>query len=172
METNLNRVYKTIKVAVIAAFILILIFLIQQKHIFSREVVYNYDFGGQTKFIQGLYPEGRIVQLVESQQVNLEPVYFEVYAPQKYAKAKVKLRYKNAAGLGVKLGLKLDLNDWSFFMADLPSGGAEFVESEVEFDLEKAYKKNNRLKFIIASPAVNESQEKIFIDNVVVILIK
>ena len=157
-------IHKITKITLLVLFVLLLVFLSWQKS--ARSAVYMDNFSDQGKFIFGLYPAGRIVQLVETQRVIGEPVYIDVYAPLEFKKAKVNLRYLNNTGLEIKFGLKLNVNDWSFYMIKMNALPNKFIEQAFEFDLTQAERIKNKIRFIIAAPGIKNANGDLLIDNV------
>ncbi|MBI5076825.1 hypothetical protein HZB94_00370 [Candidatus Falkowbacteria bacterium] len=164
MKITFEKFFLLFKIVIIAAMALFFCFLVVKKLAIGG-VGYETEFNAPSKFIQGFYPEGRVEQLVGIQKIDNEPVYLEVYSPGKFSTAKVQLRYKNAARLPARFGVKLNGADWAFYLVDLAGASNDFVEQSFEFDLSMAERKNNKIKFMLASPLVGDSQEKIYIDK-------
>ena len=104
--------------------------------------------------------------MVETKRVMGEPVYIDVYAPLEFKKAKVNLRYLNNTGLEIKFGLKLNVNDWSFYMIKMNALPNKFIEQAFEFDLTQAERIKNKIRFIIAAPGIKNANGDLLIDNV------
>ncbi|MEK7159815.1 MAG: hypothetical protein AAB766_04940 [Patescibacteria group bacterium] len=162
----MELVYKITKTILLIGFVIILVFLFWQKFAPAGEVVYGHDLSDQGKFIFGLYPVGRIIQSSEWQKIIGEPVYFDVYSPRKFKQATVSLRYLNNTGLDAKFGLKLNVNDWSFYMIKMNGLPDKFVEQEFDFDLSSAERKNNKIRFVVAVPGIEKTNSDLLIDNV------
>jgi len=146
----------------IALFLVVLIFLSVQKLVLSD--VFECD--SDSNFVQGLYPEGRVISTIpadcnvsycnESAVVIAEPVYYDVYMPKRFDKVKMFLTYKKVEDLDVKLGVKLNVNDYAFYFHDLSVSGDGFVTEEFEFDLSQVEIVRNKVKFIVSAPGVSE----------------
>ncbi|MBU1132432.1 hypothetical protein KKC32_04275 [Patescibacteria group bacterium] len=176
MKINLDKIYNILRVITICALIAVLAFLICRKIVPENSVSYSTDFSAPAKFIYGLYPQGR-VSLVDvngeiQQKIIGDPVYFQVYSPRKFSKAKVVLKFKKPKDLSVKMGVRLATGDWAYYLKDLDESAGQFVEQEFEFDLAKARLEKNKLQFMIASPDVIFSEEKIIIGKAEFTLMK
>jgi len=169
MKINPQKIFLILKIAVVAFCVLILCFLFAQKFVFSKNLVYEIDFiekNQQNKFVRGFFPETRIEFNENNIKVNHEPIYLEVYSPRKYKQAKVKIKYQNQTDLNAQFGVKLKNNDWAFFMQTLQNTDDSFIESEFELDLANAEIINNKLKFILACPRIDQSENKIIIESI------
>lgn len=129
------------------------------------KISYSHDLSGQGKFIFGLYPVGRIVQGSDWQKIVGEPVYFDVYSPRKFTKAAVSLRYLNNTGLDAKFGLKLKVDDWSFYMIKMNALPNKFIEQTFEFDLAEAERIKNKIRFVVAVPGIEKKNGDLLIDE-------
>jgi hypothetical protein len=165
MEIRFELLYKITKWLLLTLFVALLVFLFWQKFTPAGKIVYSHDLSYQGKFVFGFYPVSRIVQSSDWQKVVGEPVYFDVYSPRQFKKATVSLRYFNNTGLEAKFGLKLNVNDWSFYMIKMNAPQDKFVEQEFEFDLSQAERKDNKIRFVIAVPGIDKANGDLLIDN-------
>ena len=148
------------------------VFLIIQKIVPSKEKIYSMDFEQTSDFVYGPFPEGRVELEQGILQVNYEPIYFNVYSPRKFKRAQVKITYKLPEGMDARFGVKLDVNDWGYYLEPLPNYSSEWNEVVFEYDLSHARRTKNKLQFMLAAPGVGDSEEKILIDEVEIKLIK
>jgi len=161
---NFSQLLRILKIATIAAGAALLIFLFWQKAVVGGVVTYSTMFTGDSNFIYGPYPIGRVKKLNGEIQIEDEPVYFDVYAPQQFKTANVKLTYKNESKLTAYLGVKLS-GEWNFYLVELPPS-ADFREQSIEFDVASAWRVDNVMKFILACSGLGESKKKLLIEKV------
>ena len=172
MKINLSKLLQIIKIVVTVGLLILFFFLIYQKIVPTKSLTYDYDFSGQERFVQGFYPEGRVAQYDDLQRIIFEPVYLDVYAPQKFKKAKVNLHYYRPYDVQAKFGIKLKQNDWAFFFEELPETPDGYIDYEMEFNLENAERIKNKYKFILAFQELGITNEKVLIDNIQIALEK
>jgi hypothetical protein len=176
METNLSKLEKFLRFGILALFTAFFIFLLAQKFVPAGELTYETDFQHASSFIEGPFPVGRVTKEIIRERafprILAEPVYFRVYTPQPFSKAKVTLRYRLPEGQLAKFGLKLNVGDFSFFMEDLESSNDSFVEKEMHFDLKNAWRKRNKIQLIVSVPGVESAENKLIIDKVQITFIK
>lgn len=165
-----DKAMKFVKAAIYAAMAVVLVFLFWQKIIPSGEIEYKYNFSDKPKFIFGFYPEGRIVYNYEygTQSIINEPVYLDIYSPRKFGRALVELRYKNFDNAGAQFGVKLADAEWAFYFVPLTIRGEEFIWQSFEFDLSRAERTKNKIRFALSAPSLAENGNKVEIDEIVV----
>lgn len=146
--------------------IAIFIFLTSKKIVLSSELVYQTDFQKEITFIHGPYPEGRVEQQGETVIIKHEPVYFEIYSPQKFSQAEVTIRYQKSDNISAKLGLQLSVSDWAFFMEDLPNSENNWIEKTFTYNLHSALITKNKIKFMLSAPNISQFPEGIKIDTI------
>lgn len=175
MKVDFNKIYFGVKFVVIATFVALLAFLFWQKLAAGLAngggIVYNVAPAATTKFVFGPYPEGRVEIIENAWKLKYEPIYFKVYAPRKFKKAEITLKYQNSMESDVFVGVKVKGDSpVPYYMKKLettPSfDGAGSVEQSLQFDLAGAAIEKNKLQFIIAAPGVEESKESLIIENV------
>jgi hypothetical protein len=168
MKINLDKIYNVSRVVICLAFVALLVFLFAQKIVLTDRLVYVTDFFEKSAFIEGPYPEGRIESIVIDgrllQKINHEPVYFNVYSPQKFAQVNVTLKYRSPKDLPARFGLrKADVYDFNF--QELPATNNELKAANFEFSTDEVDRAKNKLQFIISAPGISEKQEKIFVES-------
>lgn len=168
---NFSQFFRIIKIVTIITGVAALGFLFWQKAAPGGAVAYETTFNGESNFIYGPYPLGRVDRLNGILQVNDEPIYFDVYSPRQFQTAVVKLKYKNESNLPAYLGVKWP-GEWSFYLVELEPSAADWHEQEIQFDMANAWRENNVVKFMFACSDLGESKKKVLIETMEVKLIK
>ncbi len=171
-EQFMNKTLKICKLTIISFLVTVFVILVWEKVALSNSLSYEYNFSTEPSFIQGFFPEGRILQTDEWQQINSEPVYITVYTPREYKTANIKFRYYKPYDAQAKLGLKLNVNDWAFYFNELKETPDGFFDQEMEFDLAQAERINNKYKFILAINEFGWTGDKFLADNIQIEFIK
>ncbi|MBI5254782.1 hypothetical protein HY932_03335 [Candidatus Falkowbacteria bacterium] len=159
MKVDFKRIYFGVKFVVIAAFAVFVVFLFWQKGAVGAGINYNVAPTTTTKFVYGLYPEGRVEIVENAWKIKYEPVYLNVYAPRKFKKAQVTLKYKNLMESDVFVGVKVKGN------APVPYY-LKKLDKTLSFDLAGAAFEKNKLQFIIAAPGIEESKGTLIIESI------
>jgi hypothetical protein len=149
-------IFRWIKVATLGVMAIFFLFLVGQKISFGHSLIYETNFSAADRFIQGPYPEGRVASVVLDslplKRLLIEPVYFSVYSPRKFRTARVTIIYRKNQTTDFKIGVALRGGDWLFDLKKMPDfADNNFHEATVDFNLEKAARPQNKLKFIMAS---------------------
>jgi len=161
---HFDQFFRILKIVVIVAGVAALGFLFWQKAVLGGTVAYATKFNGDSSFIYGPYPIGRVETVNGVLQVKEEPIYFDVYSPQRFQTAVVKLKYKNESKLTAYLGVKLP-GEWNFFLNELEPAEADWREQEVQFDVSSAWRDDNVMKFILACSGLGESEKRLKIEK-------
>lgn len=171
----------TIKFFIILAPFIIFGYLLSKDFVLSGKLEIVHNFEKDQAMISQLIPYGRAKVENGKVQINSEPVYFDVRTPQKFSKAKIKIKIqKNSPDF--KVGVKTGEN-WNF---DFPNGrvpvatggsvkavivdeNQDWKIGEWNFDLKNAFINKYNLRFIISAPELNDSEKKIILDEIKVI---
>lgn len=170
-KINGKALILAIKISLWLTFAAVIVFLTWEKLAPSGQVTYQTDFFGRERFIQNFYPLGKVSLAEGFAIIGAEPVYLEVYSPKRFARAKAKFVYSSPS-LEAKFGVKLNVNPWGFYFEEMPATGEEYKEIILEFDLARAEIVNNKLKFALACPGVDEEGKAIMIDSLEITLSK
>lgn len=116
--SNLYRVFKWL---IILGPIIGLGYLIYLDFSPSGHLVFNYDFTQRSPAITELFPANRLTAISDlsgkqvGAAINKEPVYFDVRLPQKFARARVSLTFKDPGAKLIQLGLRtIGNSDWNY----------------------------------------------------------
>jgi hypothetical protein len=135
------------------AFWIIALFLLFLKDAgLDGAVRYKKSFSKNQFVITSLFPLGRTTVLERGQRVNEEPVYFSVYAPQKFSQARVTMIFDAPAPSGWSIGYQAGPG-FQYVLTPLPEG---VTEQEFTFNVSSAHYENNRLRFIVSNPKFSE----------------
>jgi hypothetical protein len=163
MKVDFEKFYWAIKIAVLLLFVAVLVFLTVQKIVLSGSLEYNVAFNQPNKFVYGLYPEGRVIVDAGGWKLVGEPVYFKIYAPKKFKKADVTLKYIAAKNSQLAFGVKTNVvAEVPYELQKLGAIG-KMVEQTLTFDLSNASFENNKLQFIVSAPGVEKLAEPLVI---------
>ncbi|MFH0814967.1 MAG: hypothetical protein V1902_02755 [Candidatus Falkowbacteria bacterium] len=168
MKVDFNKIYFGVKFVVIASFVVLMAFLFWQKGVVGAGISYDIAPLVGTKFVFGLYPEGRVEIVDNAWKLKYEPIYFKVYAPRKFKKAEITLKYQNSMESDVFVGVKVKGNSAvPYYMQKIEKTlPGSWVEKTLEFDLAGAAFEKNKLQFIIAAPGIEQSKGSLIIENV------
>jgi hypothetical protein len=172
MKTGKSKLFRIYTIAILVVMVVVFGCLVSKKVVRSGSVTYNWNVNNANHFIQGLYPEGRVEWNKDILEVKHEPVYFELYAPAKFNRAEITVDYLLSPGLTAQLGMKLGITAWGFYMYDLPGTNGDWKQEIIEVDLGQSELINNKLKFVIAAPGIDEEVDKFLIKNIKAKLIK
>lgn len=177
-----TRIYRTIFVLVAIGFFL---WLGTQNLVLKDEMFLEWEPGRESRFISSLYPKARVVGLVQENgeffsKIRIEPVYFFVFLPKAFNKAKVRLIYQS--NLPISIGLmyhrKFPL-DWRFNLKHLREDkieGGSWKSGQAEFDVTSDFfNSRNRIKgleFMISAPGLYQKGEDIKLKKIEILLKK
>ena len=173
---NLAKLFLIIKIALIAVAVVLLCFLLAQKFVQAPVLVYFVDLSEKESFVEGPFPIERTATVDcgfdKCKAVVFEPVYFNVYAPRKFTRAEVTIKYLLPRNLSASFGVKLNNGDYSFLLLPFNAGTGDFQQQKFEIDLKDAQYLKNKLQFIVSGPEINASHEKMQLENLEIKLIK
>lgn len=138
----------------------LLVYILSSSIITKRTLVYDIDFNNiLTKDIYGFYPEIRTVFLQDSKELEVreEPLYLKLYLPIKFDTLTIKGDLELFSE-EILLGLKEKDNSWYF----------QNIREEsfsLEYNLDNALVKNNKLELILSIPDLNNSTSTIKLYN-------
>ena len=165
---NTDKFYKVIRLIIIAAPVILFVFLFYRYLIPSGKLAVNYDFCNESPFISRLSPDGRVLPIEKEQafcqqKMVIDPVYFDVRLPQSFRQAEIFLEYKKPPEQSLMLGVRNSLDAWSWQVKDVvgyvDQSGRSYAQ--VFFDLQGAVLENKRLRFIISSPGLETKNQEI-----------
>jgi len=177
---NLGKKEKIIRVVFILIPFLALGWLIQKNFVFSGVMEATYNFDKNNALISILKPAGRALGVEKNnngdytQRVIIDPVYFDLYMPTKFKKAYFTFVFMAPEGRSIKVGPQVFGSGWNYHLEDLNCDKkiGDWCVGEISFDLEKTYKKDKKVNFIISSPGLDVSGEEIELTQIKVILSK
>ncbi|MFH0819680.1 MAG: hypothetical protein V1892_01470 [bacterium] len=178
-KDNLKRWHKRIRIILIIIPILTFIWLVNKNLVPSGKLSANYNLQELSPYISRLYPAGRVLGVEQSkngdyyQSIVIDPVYFKVYLPVSFERAKIILKFQTNKVNNLRLGYQIGPDFQYYFKNVVPikrEGG--WLMSEVDFNLANAYIKDNKLKFAISSPRLDETEGEIKINSIQVVLEK
>jgi len=178
-EKKLQKMRKMIKRILIIIVVLTFIWLINKNLVPSGRLEANYNFQELSPFISRLYPMGRVLGVEQNkkgdyyQSIVIDPVYFKVHLPISFERAKVILKFQTRNASFLRLGYQIGPDFQYYFKNVIPTRReGEWLTSEVDFNLANAYIKDNKLKFALSSPYLDEQEGEIKINSIKVILEK
>ena len=173
----LGYLYQAIRMVLILISLLLLFWLFKVNVLVGNTLAYHNDFSNNYPFISDLFPKGR-AQLSEGvYEINLEPVYFDVYYSRDFKTAEVKLVYKNEGGQLIRLGVR-EPGEWNYNFKILEDENAKprlvdgWREGKLIFDLDKVLVEKRKIRFIISSPNLETNQNKVLVKSLGVVLNK
>lgn len=165
--------YKYIRTILILIPILILGILLYCHICPSGNLKVNYDFCAEDPFVSKFSPIGRVLEIEKyknycQQKMVIDPVYFDIRLPQSFQSANLKIWYKKNDNTVLKIGPRFNPNEWLWDLKNI-----EFKEKENEwdigatkFDLNHTTMENNRLRFLISSPGLDQSGKEIIFKKI------
>jgi len=162
------RHYNYIKIILILVPILILGILIYKDFNPAGYLKVSYDFCQPTPFISKLSPHGRVLDIQKnrgecSQSMVIDPVYFDVRLPQRFARAQLKVWYQKSVSTPLKIGVVQNIQNWQWQLKDIiyqrsvngwQLGSAAYNLSNIPLD-------KNNLRFMISSPQLDKQHRSI-----------
>lgn len=172
-QEKLKKIHKIIRVVLIIIPIIVFIWLVDKNLVPSGKLSAQYNFKEISPFISRLYPVGRVLGVEKNiagqyyQPVIIDPVYFNVHLPVSFKKVHFIFKYKTNNSFNVRLGYQVG-TDFSYYFKNLIPIRKEgdWLVAETDFDLANAYIKNNKLKFAISSPRLDERGGEIKINSI------
>lgn len=166
------KYYKYIRTTLILVPIITLVFLIYKDFNPRGVLKVDYDFCREDPFISKFSPLGRVLAIEKNgeecrQQMVLEPVYFDVRLPQKFDSASLTLWYEKMPGTPLLAGPAADLDNWQWQLKKLVGTDTNRQSfGSAEYNLKNIKLNNNRLRFLISSPGLDASGEKIIFKKI------
>jgi hypothetical protein len=123
-----EKLYSISKVVVIITPFFLLFWLVNKDLVTSGRLEIFQDFNHNSALITNLYPENRSTsyqaenrdELVKSQKIIQDPVYFDVRLPQSFKKVDLEFVYKNDLQPLIQVGLETQSqSDWSYLFRPL-----------------------------------------------------
>lgn len=178
-KNKLQRWRKIIRIILIIIPVLIFLWLVNKNLVPSGHLEASYNFSEQSPFISRLYPAGRVLGVEKNgegqyyQSIIIDPVYFKVHLPVNFERAKIRLKFQTDKVNNLWLGYQIGPDFQYYFKNVAPTEREDFWQvAEVDFNLQSAYIKDNKLKFAISSPRLDEYEGEIRINSIKIILEK
>lgn len=177
---NLTKLRKIIRIFLIAISVVALAWIINKNFVFSGQMEAEYNFDKTSPFISVLKPAGRALKIERDasgdyfQRIIIEPVYFDLYMPAEFNKAKFTFIYEASEGRGVKVGPQVSGSDWNYKTKELACDNkyGDWCVAELKFDLTSVFRDEKKINFIISSSGLDKSGEEIKITKIRAILNK
>lgn len=156
---------------IIPAFTIIILLILDFSP--SGQLEMSYDFEHTSPFISRLSPDGRVLEIRRNedgeyyQPMVIEPVYFDVRLPQAFERVKVEILYDKPSKIPFKLGFRTP-GEWSWILKDMTpiDGSGNWTHGITDFELNNARYDNGNIRFILASPRLDESGDEIKIHRI------
>ncbi len=138
----------------------------------------SYDIcSKETSYVSGFSPHGRVLDINYkkcSQSLVIDPVYIDTRLSQSYKSVRVRLVYDRPKGqTPINVGVGIDPDNWLWdFNMNPDSRVTTDYEGNIRetytvvLDLSKAQFKNNRYRFIISAPGIEETVGEIVLYQV------
>ena len=140
----------------------VLVYLLLGDTVFSKELIHSKNFSNNQYGISYIFPLGRTELGRESQTILQEPVYITAYAPLRYAKGTIQLRFADSPK-----GWSIGLNNGPGFSYTLVLLDENVIQ-KLSFNLRDAYYDNNRIRFIFSNP--DKSEGFLIVQEVLIVL--
>ncbi len=177
---DFNKAHKKIRIILISVPVIFFIFIICKNFIFWGELESVYGFDKNNPVISILKPAGRSLKVEKDefgdyyQSIIIDPVYFDLYMPTSFKKVELIIKYKTGDEQIVKVGPQVFGGGWNYWLMDLDCdnivGG--WCVSRLEFDITKVFAPNRKINFMISSPELDVSGNKIDITEIKAVLKK
>ncbi len=175
---SLKAIHKIIRIILIAIPILVFVWLLDKNFVFSGHLESVYNFEKNNPIISILKPAGRALGVERdesgdySQAIIIDPVYFDLYLPTKFKKAKLIFTYKAPEKQKIKVGPQILGEGWNYYLLDLNCKEriSGWCISALQFDLTRAFVKNRKLNFMISAPGLDKSGKEIVITEIRAVL--
>jgi len=168
---------KVSKILIICGVVGTIIFLIAQDLAWSGVLEVKTDFLKFTPYFSVLKPQEQIVMQNGVNYVKAGSVYFDLYLPRDFSRAKVEVEYKNEYGYKILLGPNIKTGSprgeagWDLKpLTDLPSAANDYKIKSVDFDLTDKNINNGKLRFMISVPELKDGNKGIYLKNIKVTL--
>ena len=104
----------------------------------------------------------------------IDPVYFDVRLPQKFDQARLKLWYQKDPATPLRIGPAINLSNWQWQLIDISYLTAEedWLFGTTEYNLKNIQLDKNNLRFLISSPGLDTSGQKIIFNKIEIEFIK
>ncbi len=94
----------------------------------SGQISYVYDFEKKGRFIKNLTPKERLEDVVGgSQKIIGDPVYFSLWTPRTFNKAKLTFKYKNPSNKFIETGVLVDGKMWRYDLKPIENNVLENI---------------------------------------------
>ncbi len=137
----------------------------------SKDMAWNGKLAAETNFLKFtpyfsiLKPQPRIDMKADYNYVRQGPIYFDLYLPRDFDRAKLDLEYKNEFGYAIAVGPNIK-DGWDLKplgnLADVPS---DYQIKSVEFDLSDKNINNGKLRFMVDIPDLKDPDKGVLIRN-------
>ncbi len=139
----------------------------------------DYDFCKEDPFVSKFSPMGRVLEIEKnrgecSQEMVIDPVYFDVRLPQSFSKAKLRVWYRKNEEVLFKIGPRFNNNQWKWLLQDIEYTKEDngWMMGTTEYDLAYIGLDNSRMRFLISSAGLDEMNEKIEFNRIEIEFIK
>jgi len=183
------KYYKIFKIILIIIPIFILVILFYKDFNPRGYLKVDYDFCREDPFVSKFSPQGRVLDIQKnrgecSQEMIIDPVYFDVRLPQKFNSARLKIWYKKNPQTLLKIGPAQNLSTWQWQLKDIPDLGYPksgmssrtgidgWQIGSANYDLSNIQLDKNNLRFIISSPGLDSSGEQIIFNKIEIEFLK
>ncbi len=164
---GLNVLHKVIRAILIIIPILLLGWLTVKEVVPSGRMEATYDMRRETPFISKLYPKDRVGEAVSGADGDYfrilkdEPVYFDLKPSDKFEKATVTVKYKNAGQAPLKMGGLVNKKDWLFDWRNLSVGAVGWQTQKEVFEFAKLMPEGQKFRFGFSAPGARFGQIEI-----------
>jgi len=133
----------------------------------------TYNFCYEDPFITKFSPHGRVLEIQQNnnvctQQMVIDPVYFDVRLPQKFTAARLKIWYQKDSSTELKIGPAIDLVNWQWQLKDITYMQTvnNWQLGVADYDLTYLKMDKNNLRWLISSPNLDTNQQHIIFDKI------
>lgn len=138
---------------------------------------FEYNFcSSETPYFSGLSPHGRVLDIEKpttynlqpttcAQRMVIDPVYFDVRLSQSYQSANIEIAADIPQDQQFKIGVGVDPENWNWKFAQ-PGTNTSNNTKLFDLDLSEAQFRNNRYRFIISTPGLDQSEQEIVFDHI------
>ncbi|NCF75489.1 MAG: hypothetical protein GWO87_03325 [Xanthomonadaceae bacterium] len=178
--SNFKIARQLIRIILILLPILAFVFLVDKNFALSGKIEAVYNFDKNNPIISILKPSGRALKIEKnknndySQSIIIDPVYFDLYLPTKFQKVKLIFIYQKPKNQIIKVGPQIFNDGWNYYLKELKSKKkiGNWEVAELDFNLNKVFLKDRKIKFMISAPGLDKSGQKIKITRIKAILTK
>ncbi len=167
------KYYKYIRIILILIPIIFLGILIYKDFNPAGYLKVSYDFCRPNPFISKFSPHGRVLDIQQdnngcTQQMVIDPVYFDVRLPQKFTQARLKVWYQKESNTELKIGPAINLDQWQWQLKKpiYTRTINNWQLATVDYDLTYLIMNKNILRWLISSPNLDTHQQKIVFDKI------